>query len=179
MFSHEIDENISLKLFEIHDAEEMLNLINSNRFYLRKWLSWVDSVKEINDTKTFIKDSKNQYASNNGFQAGIWTNQKLIGVIGLHEIDWRDKKTEIGYWLDQNYQGKGIITKSCRALIDYSFKRLKLNKVEIHCAEQNIKSQAIPKRLGFIKEGVLREAQYLNGEFVNHIIYGLLSSEWG
>lgn len=162
MFSHEINKNISLKLFEITDAEELLNLINSNRSYLREWLGWIDSTKDISDTKSFIKDSKEQFASNNGFQAGIWFDQKLIGVIGFVDIDWEDKKTEIGYWLDRDYQGNGIITKSCEALINYAFHRLKLNKVEIHCAEKNKKSQAVPKRLGFTKEGVIREAQCLS-----------------
>lgn len=178
MFSHEIEKNISLKLFEITDSEELLELINSNRSYLREWLGWVDGIKEVSDTKSFIKDTKEQFASNNGFQVGIWSKKKLIGVIGFLEIDWKDKKTEIGYWIDHDSQGDGIITKSCEALIDYAFNRLKLNKVEIHCAENNIKSQAIPKRLGFTKEGIIREAEFLYDRFVNHKIYGLLSREW-
>lgn len=178
LFSYKIDENISLKLFEINDAEKILELINSNRSYLRAWLGWVDSTKNICDTKDFIKDTREQFASNNGFQAGIWYNNKLIGVIGFIDIDWEDKKTEIGYWIDRDYQGKGIITRSCKALINYAFYKLKLNKVEIHCAEKNIKSQAVPKRLGFTKEGVIREAQCLYGNFLNLVIYGLLSREW-
>jgi ribosomal-protein-serine acetyltransferase len=63
-------------------------------------------------------------------------------------------------------------------LIDYAFNRLKLNKVEIYCAENNIKSQAVPKRFGFTKEGVIREAEFLYDRFVNLEIYGLLSREW-
>jgi len=178
LFSHEIDNNLSLELLETTDAEELLNLIDSNRSYLKEWLAWLDRIKEVNDTKSFIKNTKEQYASDNGFQAGIFYDNKLIGVIGIVDIDWQDKKTEIGYWIDSKYQGKGIITKSCKVIIDYAFNKLKLNKVEIHCAENNKKSQGIPKRLGFTKEGVLREAQYLYGEFVNLVIYGLLAREW-
>ena len=178
MFSHEIDNNLPLELLETTDAEELLNLIDSNRSYLKEWLAWLDRIKEVNDTKSFIKNTKEQYASDNGFQAGIFYDNKLIGVIGIVDIDWQDKKTEIGYWIDSKYQGKGIITKSCKVIIDYAFNKLKLNKVEIHCAENNKKSQGIPKRLGFTKEGVLREAQYLYGEFVNLVIYGLLAREW-
>ena len=178
MFSHEIDNNLSLELLETTDAEELLNLIDSNRAYLKEWLAWLDRIKEVNDTKSFIKNTKEQYASDNGFQAGIFYDNKLIGVIGIVDIDWQDKKTEIGYWIDSKYQGKGIITKSCKVIIDYAFNKLKLNKVEIHCAENNNKSQGIPKRLGFTKEGVLREAQCLYGKFVNLAIYGLLAREW-
>ena len=178
MFSHEIDKNISLKLFEINEAKEMLSLVNKNRSYLKKWLGWVDSTKDINDTEAFIEDSRKQFASNNGFQVGIWFDQKLIGVIGFVDIDWEDKKAEIGYWLDSDYQGKGIITRSCEDLINYAFNSLMLNRIEIYCAEKNTKSQAVPKRLGFTKEGVIREAQCLYGNFVNLEIYGLLSKDW-
>ncbi len=178
MFEYKVDDNISLKLLNKSDAEDLYALINSNRLYLRQWLSWLDKIKEVNDTVSFINNTRDQFANNNGFQAGILVDQKLTGIIGLHEIDWEDKKTEIGYWIDQNYQGRGIITKACKALLDYLFNRLKLNKVEIHCAEQNTKSQQIPLKLGFVREGLIREAQWLYDHYVNLVIYGLLASEY-
>ena len=178
MFYYKVDEDIYLKLFNPNDAVELLNLINSNRFYLREWLDWVDKTKDISDSKEFIYDSRKQFASNNGFQVGIWYKGELVGVIALHEIDWEDRQTEIGYWLGEEYQGNGIITKSCEAIIDYVFDELELNRVEITCAEENSKSQAVPKRLGFTKEGVIRDNQWLNGRYVNHVVYGLLKDEW-
>src|SRR6056297_430951 len=178
MFYYKVDKDIYLKLFNPNDAVELLNLINSNRFYLREWLDWVDKTKDISDSKDFIHDSRKQFAANNGFQVGIWYKEELVGVIALHEIDWEDRQTEIGYWLGEDYQGKGIITKSCEAIIDYVFEVLELNRVEITCAEKNSKSQAVPERLGFTKEGVIRDNQWLNGRYVNHVIYGLLKEEW-
>lgn len=178
MFSYKINTELSLKILEKNNAEELFELIDSNRSYLREWLGWLDKMKEVEDAQSFINDTRKQFAGNNGFKAGIWYKGKLVGIIGLHEIDWEDKKTEIGCWLDQNHQGKGLVSKSCRHILNYCFEELELNKVEIHCAEQNFKSRAVPERLGFTKEGIIREAQLLYDHFVNHVIYGMLKTEW-
>lgn len=93
-------------------------------------------------------------------------------------MNWANKSTSIGYWLGERYQGKGIMTKSCKSFIEYAFKELNLNKIEIRCAEQNFRSRAIPERLGFVKEGIIREAEWLNDHFVSHVVYGILAREW-
>jgi hypothetical protein len=87
-----------------------------------------------------------------GLQKGGF--DKLVGDIGYHPIDWADRKAEIGYWLGESFQGKGLMTEACKTLITYAFAELGLNKVEIHCAAENIRSCAIPKRLGFTQEGI-------------------------
>ena len=173
-----IDEKTSLKLLEKKDAEELFALTDSCRTYLREWLPWVDSTKTIDDTIAFIKTSKKKFASNKGMDAGIWFNGQLAGVIGLHSIDWPNKKTKIGYWLGEPFQGRGFMTKSCRAMINYIFNVLKLNRVEIRCAVMNLKSRAIPERLGFTNEGTIRDAEWLYDHFVDHIVYSLLARDW-
>ena len=85
---------------------------------------------------------------------------------------------EIGYWLGSKFQGKGIVTGACRLLTDHAFDEWKLNRVEIHCAPGNKKSCAIPKRLGFQLEGVLRKAQRLNGKYLDTNVYGMLARDW-
>ena len=84
----------------------------------------------------------------------------------------------IGYWIAQGFRGRGIVTDACRAVIDYAFLESKLNRVEIHCAAGNEKSCAIPQRLGFQLEGLLREAQLLNGEYQDIHVYGMLARDW-
>ncbi len=84
----------------------------------------------------------------------------------------------IGYWLGDQYEGKGIISMSCKALVDYIFHDLELNRIEIRCAQENTRSQRIPETLGFTKEGILRESEWLYDRFSNSIIYALLKNEW-
>ncbi|MEK4220716.1 GNAT family protein [Bacillus sp. FSL W8-0102] len=173
-----IDDRTYLKLLEEQDAEPLFNLTDSCRTYLREWLPWVDSTKAVEDTISFIESSKKKFASKNGMDAGIWYNGQLAGIIGLHFIDWTNKKTSIGYWLGEPFQGRGLMTKACIAMIHHIFNDLQLNRVEIRCAVLNSKSRAIPERLGFSKEGTIREAEWLYDHFVDHIVYSMLAREW-
>jgi ribosomal-protein-serine acetyltransferase len=173
-----IDDETELRIYEERHAQEVAELVDQNRVYLRQWLPWVDSSRTIEDSKAFIKNSLQQFAQNEGFQMGIWHRGKLAGGIGYHPIDWANRKVEIGYWLGESFQGKGLMTKACRTLVTYAFDELGLNKVEIHCATSNIRSCAIPKRLGFTQEGILRDAEWLYDLFLDLIVFGMLAREW-
>lgn len=178
MFEYVVDDLVTLRLLDIIHANQLHELINSSRLYLKQWLPWVDGTKSIEDTKLFIEMTKKQFAANNGFQAGIWYKGNMAGVIGFHGMNWASKSTSIGYWLDERYQGSGVMTKSCKAFIEYAFGELYLNRVEVRCAEKNSRSRAIPERLGFVKEGIMREAEWLYDHYVDHVVYGVLSREW-
>ncbi len=173
-----IDEETELRIYEERHAQEVAERVDQNRAYLRQWLPWVDNSRTVEDSKAFIKYSLQQFANNEGFQTGIWYKGKFAGGIGYHAIDWVDRKVEMGYWLDESFQGKGLMTKACRTLITYAFAELGLNKVEIYCATENIRSCAIPKRLGFQQEGILRDAEWIYDHFVDHAVFGMLAREW-
>ena len=178
ILSMRIDDDTELRLPEEGDARELFALISANRAYLREWLPWVDSERSVEDTRAFISGALQQFANNEGFQMGIWYKGQLAGVIGYHEIDWGDRKVEIGYWLAESFQGKGLMTKACRALVGYAFDEWKLHRVEIHCATGNKRSCAIPERLGFQWEGVMRDAEWLYDHFVDLVVYSMLEDEW-
>ena len=156
----------------------MFELTDKNRAYLREWLPWVDSNQTVNDTRRFIQTIINQFKSNAGFQCGIWNEGKMKGVVGFHRIDWLNKNVEIGYWIAREYQGRGLITRSCKAMIDYAFREYNLKRVQIRCATGNIRSCAIPERLGFQKEGITLQSENLYGRFVDLVVYGMLDGDW-
>jgi ribosomal-protein-serine acetyltransferase len=83
----------------------------------------------------------------------------------------------IGYWLGQEFTGKGIMTLAVKDLICQGFKNWPLQKVEIRCAVGNKKSRAIPERLGFQNEGTLRNAEKVYDKYNDHIVYGKLKEE--
>lgn len=178
MFSHMISDDLQLKLLEYRHAEELFQVIDANRNYLKEWLPWIDETISVEQSKEFIQFSLNVLASQNGFNLGIFYAERLAGVIGLHHIDWKNKKTTIGYWLSEEHQGQGIMTRACEAVIDYVFHDLCLNRVEIRAAEQNRKSRAIPERLSFVNEGKVRQAEWIGDHYVDHVIYGMLREDW-
>ncbi len=172
MFSIKIDDDLELRALVEEDADELFTLIEHNREYLREWLTWADDNKSVEDSKEFIRSSLGQSAS------GIWYNGNLVGVIGYGTIDQPNRKASIGYWLGACFQGRGLMTRACRAMIEHSFTGLGINRVEIHCAAENKRSRAIPERLGFVQEGVIQQGQWLYDRFVDLVIYGMLASEW-
>jgi ribosomal-protein-serine acetyltransferase len=177
-FPLSVGDDIVLDLLDEAQAEELFALVDANRAYLREWLPWLDQNTAVDHTRAFIRATRKQHEERNGLTCGIRLRGTLVGVIGLHAIDWPNRKTSIGYWLAQSHQGRGIVTRACRALLSYVFDELGLNCVEIGCAPGNAKSRAIPERLGFTREGVLRQREWLYDHFVDHVVYGLLAEEW-
>lgn len=162
----------------MRDAPDLFKLVDSSREHLRRWLPWLDDNKSVKDSESFIRSSLAQETSNNGFQAGIWHDGQLAGVIGLNGINWRDRQTMIGYWLGIEYQGQGIVTGACEALLKYAFEILGLNRVVIRAAEGNAKSIAVAKRLGFSCEGLLRENEWLYDHYLDMFVYAMLAKDF-
>ncbi|MCA1053763.1 GNAT family N-acetyltransferase [Rossellomorea aquimaris] len=178
MFVHKVDEEISLKLTDLKDAESLFQLVDTSREHLKEWLGWIDYTKEVEDTKEFIKGSMKGYAENRSMNTVILYKGTMVGTAGFNSIDWSNKTAYIGYWLHHQYQGNGIMTRVAKALTNYAFDYHHLNKVDIRAAAGNLKSRSIPERLGFVKEGTIRQAEWLYDHYVNHVVYGMLREEW-
>src|SRR5712692_3225978 len=178
MFTCRFREDAELRLLEKRHAETLFALTEQNRRQLREWLPWVDPTRSVEETRRYIQTALAQFAASEGLAAGVWCRGELAGAIGLHKIDWPNRNSSIGYWLAARFQGKGLMTDACRTLVSYSLCDLGLNRIEIRCATGNHKSRAIPERLGFTPEGVIRQTQWINDRFVDLAIYGMLQSDW-
>lgn len=172
------DEFIQLELVNETHAEPLFNLVIANRNELSEWLPWVSNVKSVDFLINFINGSKSRNAKGIEFAYVIYYQDKIAGRIGVYDIDEWNKKGSIGYWLGADFQGMGIVTKSCEALINFCFNNLNLNRLEIKCGTENKKSQFIPERLGFVKEGIARQAELHGNKFIDLNIYSMLKDEW-
>jgi ribosomal-protein-serine acetyltransferase len=182
MFRASLRPGVELRLLEERHAATVFALVERNRKYLREWMPWVDTTVTEDDTLSFIRASLEQFAGNYGFAAGIWMGdgnpETLAGVIGTHKINWLNRKVELGYWVGQEFQGRGIVTEACRAAVTHLLCEMDLNRVEIHCATGNAKSCAIARRLGFTLEGTLREAELCNGRYLDLNVFAMLQRDW-
>lgn len=177
-FTISVDADIELRLLEDKDAAELFQLVEQNRGYLRRWLPWVDYETSVEDSQRFVRRSVQQYLDNENFDLGIKYQGRLVGMISIHTVDWPNRQTDIGYWLEAASQSQGVMTKACRALVDYIFHKLQLHRVTILCATGNERSRAIPERLGFFQEGTRREGEWLYDHFVDLVVYSMLAHEW-
>jgi ribosomal-protein-serine acetyltransferase len=178
MFPFRLNEHVALELLEERHAEELFAVTDANRAHLRRWLPWLDATSSPGDTSAFIRSTRRQLLDNNGFQTAIRFRGDLVGVVGHHGVNWSNRSTSLGYWLAEAAQGRGIMTEAVRACVQHAFDTLKLNRVEIRCAVENIRSRAIPERLAFQREGTIRQAEWLYDHFVDHAVYAMLASEW-
>lgn len=172
-----ISPTIRLELITEKDAEPIFNLVDKNRLHLRPWLPFVDKMQTVEFAENFVKGTMQRNKEGLEYAFAIFLENQLVGRIGVFNINLQNKIGEIGYWLAQNVQGKGIITQSCQALINFCFANLQLNRIEIKCGTQNLKSNIIPQKLNFTHEGVLRQAEWLYGNFIDLNLYSLLKSE--
>ncbi len=178
MFYQRLNEHHSLRQLALSDAEDLLAVVETNRAHLRRWLPWLDRTQAIGDMRGFIESALRQSENNQGFQTVILHHGSIAGLVGYHRIDWSNRHTSLGYWLAEEYQGRGLMTASVQGLVDHAFSALNLNRITIACATGNIRSRAVPERLGFVHEGRLRDAEWLYDHYVDHDVYSQLQREW-
>lgn len=178
MFILKVNEEITLRMLSARDAGPLIQLVDDSRADLISWLPWLDDMKSEEDALSFIKNTFFAYNNRTGITAGIFLHDTFVGVIAYSHLDFNNRIGSIGYWLGEDYQGKGIMTKSVTGFISYGFTELGLNRIEIRVSDKNLPSRRIPEKLGFKAEGYIRHAEWLYDHFVDHVVYGLLADEW-
>lgn len=179
MFRLAVSPEIEMRQWDFEDAEVCFESVERNRPSLREWLPWVDRTHSAEDIRDYIRKVViPQSQANQGPICGIWCAGEFAGGLGCHPIDWANRSCALGYWLDANFRGHGVMTRCCAALIRYLFEESKLHRVCIRCATKNTASCVIPQRLGFRREGVELEAEWVAGRWVDLLNWALLESEW-
>jgi ribosomal-protein-serine acetyltransferase len=179
MLRHQLPGGYALRLLEESDAEELYGVVDVNREELARWMPWPESERSPADVLPFIRSTRKQIADNDGLQTVIVDpDGRIAGMVGTHGVDWANRKTSIGYWLAGEHQGRGVMTAAVRAHVDHAFGTWKLNRVTIEASVDNARSRAIPERLGFREEGVLREVERVGGRMLDHVVYSTLAADW-
>jgi len=106
-------------------------------------------------------------------------SDELIGSAGVYKLVQKTRQAETGYDLDPEYWRRGIMTEAMTAIIDYVFDSLKVNRIEALISTRNKNSVRLARRLGFRKEGTLREHDFYNGKFGDDFLFALLRKDWG
>lgn len=178
MFRLQVTPEIEIRQLEERDADTLFALTEVYRAYLREWLPWVDHTHTVEDTKYFIAGALQQFHAGKGPNCAIWLDGGIAGAIGCHPIDWANRACSIGYWVASEFQGRGIVTQCSSALLDYLFHELGLHRVVIQCGTGNHRSCAVPHRLGFTREGVAREAEWVGDRWVDLVVWSMVEQDW-
>jgi len=173
-----VDAGLELRPVRLEHAPALYAAIDRNRQRLRQWLPWLGLDYGIEDVHRFIAERKEDHRMRTALATTIWSEGSLCGSIGLHKINPLHRSTSVGYWIDGAYEGRGIILRACRAMVTEGFGHYNLHRIEIRCATGNGRSCAIPRKLGFVEEGILRDAEWLYDHWVDLRVFSMLEQDW-
>jgi len=166
---------LMLKSIKAEDREQFYKLFSD-----RKLLKYTDNEphKTIKDTQLLIKKYHEEEKEGQSIRKAIYLEKKYIGIISIYHINKKHKFATIGYLISEEYQNKGIMTEACFAIIKYIFNNLPINRIEAQVFVKNIASIKILEKLGFQKEGRLRQNFMINNKLEDSFMYSILKIEW-
>lgn len=174
-----------LRPYQEGDGQMFFDMLeHDNRDHLQELLGLVASSDEIEFVEKWICDLGKDWKDHDRFVMGIWSKstQDFLGHLWIEPMNWDSGHFEIGWFVDKNHQGKGIITEATIRALIFIFNNLNAHKVTVRVRENGpyaMKSKNIAERCGFIYEGLLRETIKLeNGDYTSETYYGLLKSEF-
>lgn len=173
-----VDKHLSLELLSSKHAAELFQLIDSNRNYLINWLPLVNHIDSLETAAHFVNGWVERNKKEFEYSFVILENNLMVGRIGVYKINPANKTGEIGYWIAENAQGKGIISRTGKVFLNYCFSTLNINRMELKCGTENHKSAVVAKQLNFQKEGIIREGEWLHNRFIDLNFYSLLKNEF-
>ena len=168
--------NFKISLFEPTQSEAFFELIDSNKSRLDDFFAGtVEKTRTLEDTINYCKLIA-QKISDKTYMPYIISDKRsnaFIGLIDLKNIDWNVPKAELGYFVDSNYEGKGVITKALGLVVSYLLKEYKFSKLLCRVGSENTGSINVVLKNGFQLEGTIRnDYRTTKGEIVDLNYYG-------
>lgn len=174
----DLAEGVQLRPLRLADADVYYLCALRNLERLRPWFFWANDEMDLRETQIELAEMERQPEPRTNLPYGLWRGEEFGGSFGLYKIDYANRIARIGYWLDAGFEGRGLATRAVRALVQYAFSGLHLNRIEIRCAPENAGSRAVPERLGFTEEGTHRQVLGLHGGFQDLVMYAMLARDW-
>ncbi|MEO1236455.1 MAG: GNAT family protein [Planctomycetota bacterium] len=174
-----VDDEVSLHLAGPEHAEEVFALVERNRDHLGPWMGWVEAAQSVEDILQVKREAAEKYAERSQLALHIFEAERMVGAIALHELDDPHGSAEFGYWLDEAAQGRGLVTRSAKTLLDYGFDEYGLHRVYLTADAKNVRSIAVAERLGMRREGEMKQDCLMpGGRYRDSVLYAVLADEW-
>ena len=160
-----VSQQIELRSVEERYTTDLHNLVIKNKIFLQTAFDWAQHVGSEEDTRRNVQSNQMLHQRGYAKMFLIFHDDALAGVLSFNAIEPANKTGYIGYWLDEAHQGKGILSRSLQAFMRHYVELGTVRRFVIKCRLDNHSSNAVAMRNGFMLEGCLREAEYLNGRY--------------
>ncbi len=176
-----VGDRVVIRPYRAGDGLAVFDAVNESRDHIMPWLPWGELHKTVEDSEEFARRAHARWSTREDL--GVLVQEKgsgrYLGGAGLHRINWGVPSFEIGYWLRKSAEGHGYMTETVMLMTKLCFEQLKAQRVYIRCATDNFRSAAIPVRLGFTKEGVIRnDIRLPNDEMSDIVMFSMIPSEY-
>lgn len=174
-----VEDGLTLRLDQAEHADELFAVIDANRANLDPWLPWVQATRHVDDTRGFGSESRRKFTAGTDLPLTIVEHGRVLGKIGLHHMNSPSGSAELGYWLAQEAQGRGVMTKAARRVIDYAFLERGVRRVFLWADALNDSSCRVAQRLGMRREAELKQDfKTHQGDYRDSVLYAVLATEW-
>lgn len=172
-------ERLILRCYEPQDAPDLLEAVLESKPQLRPWLFWAELYEGLEDAVSFVRSARGRFDMMEDLPMGIFrkADDRFLGGCGFHRFDWGMGQFEIGYWLRSSETGYGYATEAADCLTRYAFEKLDATRIEIWVEPENKKSRAIPERLGYVLEGVLRRKVRQDARIRDYALYSMIRDD--
>ncbi|MFN7038281.1 MAG: GNAT family N-acetyltransferase [Alphaproteobacteria bacterium] len=171
--------NYNIRLLEENDANECVRFYKHNQTYLAPYETITNEHFNINYWKNKIIKNRTDFEAGLSCYLGVFEEEKLIGMINFSNIiRGVFQSCFLGYKIDQNYQGLGIMKNAVKTALKYIFEVLNLHRVSANYLPYNTRSAKLLESLGFKQEGIALKYLYINGKWEDHILTSLINEEW-
>ncbi len=176
-----LGERVRVRPYYAGDGAALWEAVEESREHILPWLPWGDTHKSPEDSEAYVRKCQARWLLREDLPLGLWERAtgRFLGGSGLHRIDWDVPSFEIGYWLRRSAVGHGYMTEAVRLMCGLAFETLSANRLFIRCAAANQRSAAIPRRLGFVLEGTLRnDKRNTAGELYDMLFFGMTPEDY-
>lgn len=151
-------ERLHIRMPMPGDGKKVWAALQASMKELQPWMPFAQKEQTEQEVESNIRDAYVKFLGRQDLRFLVFLRESGEFVVssGLHRINWSIPKFEIGYWIDSRYSGQGYVTEAVQGLSDFAFKELNARRVEIRCDAENTKSRAVPERLGYTLEGILK-----------------------
>lgn len=178
MFAYPLGDGAELWPLEPWQAAEFAAYLDRSRAHLAPWLPWARTITDEDTARHWLQRYADSQAADGGRIYGIWLDGVLVGGTLFRVFDRRSGTCEVGVWLAPEAEGRGLVTRAVLHMIEWAVEVRGMTRVEWRTVSDNVRSIAVAKRLGMVREGVLRQAFPLDGVRHDVEVWSLLAEEW-
>lgn len=161
------------------DGPELWDAVESSRGHLETWLPWVPFNSTPVASQRYADNCAADWDSGRAVRLAIRnrSDRRLLGIVGLDNCVHIHRSCELGYWLRTDATGFGLMTEAAQLALDFGFGELEVHRVRCAAATENRRSLAVISRLGFLFEGIARNAEFVSHRWLDHAVFSMLSTD--